>query len=251
MGSVPLVSGEIAEDLTSYFAVSEQIPTACGLGVLVDTDQSVLCAGGYLLQLLPGAPDGIIDALEAAVRELGPVTQALHQGADAAAVLERMPEPAELPAPSAGPGEQEIPDYLLNPDMEPPTVEIDGNDYIGTLDIPCLGLSLPVMSGWSDAQLRTAPCRYAGSPYRSGFVIAGHNYHRHLGPIGRLSPGDRVAFTDVDGNVFAYNVAEIQILKPTAIEDMVSEDWDLSLFTCTLGGRTRLTVRCDRAEAGG
>ena len=60
-----------------------------------------------------------------------------------------------------------------------------------------------------------------------------------------------MAFTDVDGNVFAYNVAEIQILKPTAIEDMVSEDWDLSLFTCTLGGRTRLTVRCDRAEAGG
>ena len=154
----------------------------------------------------------------------------------AAAVLERMPEPAELPAPSASPGEQEIPDYLLNPDMEPPTVEIDGNDYIGTLDIPCLGLSLPVMSGWSDAQLKTAPCRY---------------YRRHLGPIGRLSPGDRVAFTDVDGNVFAYNVAEIQILKPTAIEDMVSEDWDLSLFTCTLGGRTRLTVRCDRAEAGG
>lgn len=172
-------------------------------------------------------------------------------GQTARQVLEQMPVIEETQEPSPDPDEQEIPDYLLNPDMEPPTVEIDGNDYIGTLDIPCLGLSLPVMSGWSDAQLRTAPCRYAGSPYRSGFVIAGHNYRRHLGPIGRLSPGDRVAFTDVDGNVFAYNVAEIQILKPTAIEDMVSEDWDLSLFTCTLGGRTRLTVRCDRAEAGG
>ena len=92
VGSVPLVSGEIAEDLTSYFAVSEQIPTACGLGVLVDTDQSVLCAGGYLLQLLPGAPEGVIGALEEAVRRLGPVTQVLHEGADAAGVLERLLE---------------------------------------------------------------------------------------------------------------------------------------------------------------
>ena len=90
VGSVPLVSGEIAEDLTSYFAVSEQIPTACGLGVLVDTDQSVLCAGGYLLQLLPGAPDGVIGALEEAVRRLGPVTDVLHQGSDAAQMLERL-----------------------------------------------------------------------------------------------------------------------------------------------------------------
>ena len=166
----------------------------------------------------------------------------------AAAVLERMPEPAELPAPSAGPGEQEIPDYLLNPDMEPPTVEIDGNDYIGTLDIPRLNISLPIMSEWSDAKLKITPCRYAGTAYRSGFVISGHNYRRHFGPLGRIAPGDRVTFTDVDGNVFAYNVAEIQILKPTAVEDMVSEDWDLSLFTCTLGGQTRLTVRCEACE---
>lgn len=92
VGSVPLLSGEIAEDLTSYFAVSEQIPTACGLGVLVDTDQSVLCAGGYLLQLLPGAGDGLIEQLEAAVRKLGPVTEVLRQGADAAGVLERLLE---------------------------------------------------------------------------------------------------------------------------------------------------------------
>ena len=95
VGMVPLVSGEIAEDVTEYFAVSEQIPTACALGVLVDTDQSVLCAGGYLLQLLPGAPDGVIDALEEAVRRLGPVTEVLHQGADAAQVLERLLEGME------------------------------------------------------------------------------------------------------------------------------------------------------------
>ena len=95
VGSVPLVSGEIAEDLTAYFAASEQIPTACGLGVLVDTDQSVLCAGGYMLQLLPGADAAVIDRLEGAVRRLGPVTEVLRQGADAAEVLTRLLEGME------------------------------------------------------------------------------------------------------------------------------------------------------------
>ena len=90
VGSVALVSGEIAEDLTSYFVESEQIPTACALGVLVDRDQSVLCAGGYILQLLPGADGAIIDRLEEAVGKLGPVTEVLRGGADARALLERL-----------------------------------------------------------------------------------------------------------------------------------------------------------------
>ena len=129
-------------------------------------------------------------------------------------------------------------------------MEIDGVEYIGTLTIPALGLELPIVSAWSDALLDLAPCRYTGSAYLGDLIIAGHNYRRHFGPLGRIAPGDRVTFTDVDGNVFAYNVAEIQILKPTAIEDMLSEEWDLSLFTCTLGGQTRLTVRCEKAETG-
>lgn len=171
-------------------------------------------------------------------------------GQTAQQVLEQMPVTAETQEPSPDPNEQEIPDYILNPDMEMPTVEVDGNNYIGTLDIPRLNISLPIMSEWSDARLKTAPCRYVGTAYKSGFVIAGHNYRRHFGPLGRIAPGDRVTFTDVDGNVFAYDVAEIQVLKPAAIEDMVSQEWDLSLFTCTLGGQTRLTVRCERAEGG-
>ena len=80
VGSIPLVSGEIGDDVTAYFVHSEQIPTACALGVLVDTDMSVKVAGGYLIQLLPGAPDEVIDAVEAGIQRAGSVTTMLDQG---------------------------------------------------------------------------------------------------------------------------------------------------------------------------
>lgn len=96
VGTVPLVSGEIAEDITSYFAESEQIPTACALGVLVDVDQSVLCAGGYLIQLLPGADDKVITAVENGIQRVGPVTEAMRNGMDARTLLEQVLADFEL-----------------------------------------------------------------------------------------------------------------------------------------------------------
>lgn len=80
VGSVELVSGEIGDDVTAYFAQSEQTPTACALGVLVDVDQSVKVAGGYILQLLPGAPEETIEALEKGIKRAGAVTAMLEQG---------------------------------------------------------------------------------------------------------------------------------------------------------------------------
>ncbi len=96
VGSVALVSGEIAEDITSYFVQSEQTPTACALGVLVDTDQSVRAAGGYLVQLLPGAPDSVIDRLEQGIEKAGAVTAMLDRGLDAQALLETVLEGLDL-----------------------------------------------------------------------------------------------------------------------------------------------------------
>ena len=141
---------------------------------------------------------------------------------------------------------ENIPDYLEHPEMEMPTLEVEGNQYIGTLEIPALGLTLPVMSQWSYPKLRIAPCRYAGSAYQEGFVIAAHNYSSHFGNLNQLSSGDRIYFTDVTGNRFSYQVAEVEELNPTAVEEMVSEGWDLSLFTCTLSGQARVMVRCEK-----
>ena len=87
VGSVGLLWGEIAEDIALYFVESEQIPTACGLGVLVDRDQSVLAAGGYLVQLLPGADDEVSARLEASLRAAGPVTELLTRDPDPEALL--------------------------------------------------------------------------------------------------------------------------------------------------------------------
>ena len=96
VGSVELLGGEIAEDLASYFVESEQIPTACGLGVLVDRDRSVLRAGGYLIQLLPGAPEGIIDRLEKGIMAAGPVTNLLMENDDPESLLRRVMADFEL-----------------------------------------------------------------------------------------------------------------------------------------------------------
>lgn len=150
----------------------------------------------------------------------------------------------QLLAEEAEAGETEVPMYVRYPDMEMPTVEVDGNLYIGTLEIPALELSLPVMSEWSYPKLKIAPCRYTGSAYQNNMVIAAHNYATHFGQLKNLTPGDSILFTDADGNLFSYQVGELEVLGPTDIEDMVDSGWELTLFTCTYGGKTRLTVRC-------
>ena len=152
------------------------------------------------------------------------------------------PEEAE----ATEPGEAEIPAYLLDPGREMPAVEVDGGRYIGVLEVPSLGLELPVMETWSYPNLRVAPCRYSGSAYQDDMIVAAHNYKTHFGQLKELRPGDEVRFTDTEGNVFRYAVAELETLGKYDVEEMTSGDWDLTLFTCTYGGQSRVTVRCLR-----
>lgn len=141
-----------------------------------------------------------------------------------------------------------VPAYQITPEMEMPTQRIDGRDYIGTLRIPALGLELPIISRWSYPDLRIAPCRYQGSAYTDDLILAGHNYPAHFGKLKTLQPGMEVTFTDMDDNQFRYQVAALETLEPTAIEEMTAGEWDLTLFTCTIGGQSRVTVRCERIE---
>ena len=138
------------------------------------------------------------------------------------------------------------PDYRQNPDMEMPVQRVDDESYIGTLYVPALDLSLPVISEWSYPRLKKAPCRYQGSVYQDNLIIAGHNYRTHFGELKNLQIGDRISFTDNDGNQFLYNLVEMEVLERTDVKKMESGDWDLTLFTCTVGGASRVTVRCQR-----
>ncbi len=135
--------------------------------------------------------------------------------------------------------------YELHPEMSMPTVEVDGHLYVGFLDIPAIKRTLPVMDTWSYPNLKIAPNRFVGTVYAHDMIICAHNYDRHFGLIKTLKEGDEVTFTDVYGDRFTYEVSEVTILQPTDVDEMTDpDDWDLTLFTCTIGGATRVTVRC-------
>ena len=139
---------------------------------------------------------------------------------------------------------EEVPYYVLNPEIEMPEQEIDGMGYIATLEIPKLNVELPVASQWRESTARTAPCRYMGSAYTKDLILCAHNYKSHFGNLPDLSAGDEIFLTDMEGNRFEYLVEDFEIMDGTAIEQMQQGDWDLTLFTCTVGGRSRFAVRC-------
>ena len=143
----------------------------------------------------------------------------------------------------------QIPDYQLNPEMEMPEVSLPGLEEagcIGILEIPSINIKLPVLSTWSYSLLKKAPCRYTGSIYLDNMVIAAHNSEAHFKKLSNLQEGDIVTFTDAVGNVFTYTVAGIELLKPNEVDNMTNGQWPLTLFTCTYGGASRVTVRCEK-----
>ena len=128
---------------------------------------------------------------------------------------------------------------------EMPTVEVDGYDCIGILSVPVLDLELPVLTDWSYSKLKKAPCLYYGTYFEKDFVIAAHNYKSHFGRLSELQTSDLVIFTTVDGTEHYYEVVLSETLPPDATKEMITSGFDLSLYTCTLDGSNRITVRCN------
>ena len=145
---------------------------------------------------------------------------------------------------------EQIPNEIsegYNPyDMNMKAVKIENYYYIGYINFPYAGLKLPVISDCDDNKLNIAPCRYYGSTKQHNLVIAGHNFTRHFGVLSRTSVDDTITFTDMDGVTTVYKVVAIDILLPNAVEEMINGEYDLTLFTCTYGGKSRITVRCDQ-----
>lgn len=146
------------------------------------------------------------------------------------------------------PTEAAEPTTLPDVRREMPVKTINGRDYIGVLSIPSLELELPVISQWDYPALKVAPCRYSGSLYQDNLIICAHNYASHFGKLKELQPGDIVLFTDMDEHVVTFQMVERETLNPMDAEGMEAGDWDLTLFTCTIGGQTRVTIRLERVE---
>lgn len=146
-------------------------------------------------------------------------------------------------------GADEADMWKRNPEMEMPEVEIDGIWYTGALEMPSLGLQLPVAAYWDESFAKSAPCRYTGSSYTGDMIIAGHNYRQHFGRLRSLQPGVEVYFTDMNGNSFYYTAVSVEsingrdaaAIKVGSRADYDSRDtWDLPCSPATSAGRQEL-----------
>lgn len=133
-----------------------------------------------------------------------------------------------------------------NQPLEMTEVTIDGYNYIGYLLVPELELELPIMADWDYKRLKIAPCRYQGTVNGENLVLMAHNYERHFGKLSELMEGSQVIFTDMDGFSTFYEVTAKDVLVPTAVNEVTDSDFDLVLFTCTYGGKSRITIYCNK-----
>ena len=192
---------------------------------------AALLLGSVLLSQINQREDAA--AQQAAVEVLPQLVEQVHER-----TANDSTEPTEV--------ELQIPvELLTEEDKKMTEVEIDGHLYIGYITIPAVQMELPVMSSWSYPKLKIAPCRYTGSVRGEDLVLMAHNYNVHFKRISELEIGDDVFFMDMDGNEIHYQVVGKDILSATAVEEMTSGDFDLTLFSCTYGGSSRMTVYCN------
>ena len=199
----------------------------CLLGVLMIAAAGLLCWHN-IRESSDAAEysDHVLGALKGEIPDAPAQTAAQETGEDLFAPYEEQPD-----------GSEEAEDIV-----------IEDAAYCGYISMPSLDLELPVMSSWSYPNLKKAPCRYSGSALTNDLIIAAHNYTSHFGKIRRLTAGDPIIFTDTRGRQFRYAVSFIEVIEGQDVEQMFSgqaEEWDLTLFTCTLGGKSRVTIRAD------
>lgn len=140
---------------------------------------------------------------------------------------------------------QKINEYLSEDDSYVPTIEVDGKLYAGIIYIPSIKTELPVLKDWSYANLDIAPCRYYGSIKNKNLIIAAHNYTSFFDKINKLNPDDEIIFVTADGISYEYEVTQSELIdggNSFLMRDN-QDNWDLTLFTCTWSGYSRVTVR--------
>jgi sortase A len=128
------------------------------------------------------------------------------------------------------------------------TYNTGGQECIGILEIPSLGIKLPVQSSWTNSRMNISPCRYGGSPKKGSFMIAGFGYSHQFGLLKLLKENDEIRFTDIEGTVYYYRVSQKDASAEKSIRNAEADNWDLSLFLCTAKAETKLTVRCDEEQ---
>ena len=136
-------------------------------------------------------------------------------------------------------------EIIFNENKEMETTNVLGYDYLGTITIPSLKLELPILSEYNYELLNIAPCRYYGSIYTNDLIICAHSYKTHFKYLDKLKQKDIIIITDIKGFNYIYEVLEIEILKPNQVSEMINNDFDLTLYTCTNDGQNRITVRCN------
>ncbi len=135
--------------------------------------------------------------------------------------------------------------YLVNPNKQMNSIDIDGIKYSCLLKIPNLDLELLVCKDNNEANLKNAPCIYQGSIYLKNLIIVGHNYTSQFGKLNSISYGEKIVIEDMNRNLFNYQVVDVMRISQYDVEGLLSLDYDLILFTCTLSRNERIVVGCN------
>lgn len=126
-----------------------------------------------------------------------------------------------------------------------PEVTYMGYTLLGSIRVDSVGIELPILDQWSEEMLKVAPCRYAGSISGGNMIIMGHNYKSHFHPLHKVQVGAQVEIENTIGTVFRYRVAKIESLHRTEGQKLPTQEYPLTIFTCSPGGLERTVLRCE------